>query len=850
MTNYDPIINRILLPKNDKSLNRISLQVQKQYKNLELSTLDNFSDYNFVKLTKLVSNHIDNNIPLEKLIPLTLPVISHHLSQIKPMINFGGIDKIPINLMSFVFMSSGIGKDRAVSFVNKAFDSFDKKIETVKTKKLDRIAMSFLQDNVKQFSYLTNSQKNKVLYDFKKKNPQFSCQKISEDLIIDGSSTTSGFINLVENSQLQGGIVSILETELISKLNNNSHHFKELISLVGKTFDKGSAIKKELKTNKNGRIIKNQYTSLLCFSAPNNLWDDKVVNFFRENYNNILARRGLFTFLDRNSQSYIDYQNSKKEYNVNTSVEDILQSTLDLLSNYDDYDLELSQSGKDYFEIIKNYNKQLATLITYGYNLSNPKLALKSFSIENHIGAKPYLILRIAGIISLMESQISISKETLQLATLIMETISKDIFEYSIQLNSSSVDKLIYDILDNKINLDYKINVSSQFLIKHKYFNNNEILDSDFMLNNVIPKLNFYLIGKAIFFFNDKDHSIDIYRLSKNNKKQDFLFSNYDNKTPLAINTLQDIKGKKKFNGIVDNQTNKLIIDLNWFSDDDNIHSWLSMHTHYIDKQQGIVILPLDFYIPKKYYNKALNWFLHHLSKSEFKLKSNYVEYDFDNSNFELFNSGFTIFTSGYILNFMSIIQNYNYNVDYFTNLIYEIMTGNPLDLDLAPNPKLKIIDDDFNYIDNDYIFDNTISTKSDNQTLQTVKLNGIYQKIKSKQFDFTTEPSYHLLIGLVNMTKQLILLQIDKSYYQYQILNPILFENNVDSEMVTIISKSIINFCILNKDSINEILDIPIEMLKSLSISELNKEMLNTPPLATDNNDNILSTIIIPKFE
>jgi hypothetical protein len=826
------------------------MQVQKQYKNLELSTIDDFSNYNFIKLMGVVSNHIDNNIPIEKLIPLSLPVISHHLSQIKPMINFGGIDKLPINLMSFVFMSSGIGKDRAVSFINKAFADFDKRVEDPKTENLDRIAMSFLQDKVKQFSYLTNSQKQQVLSEFKKKNPQFSTLKIGEDLIIDGSSTTSGFINLVDNSQLQGGIVSILETELISKLNNNSHHFRELIGLVGKTFDKGYAVKKELKSNKNGKIIKNQYTSLLCFSAPNNLWNDKVVNFFHENYNNILSRRSLFTFLDRNSQQYIDYQNSKQEYAVNTSVEDILQPTLDLLSNYDDYELKLSQSGKDYFEIIKNYNQQLATLITYGYNLSNPKLALKSISIENHIEAKPYLILRIAGILSLMESQMFISKKTLQLATLIMENISKDMFEYSIQLNSSGVDKLIYDILDNKINLDYKINMSSQFLIKHKYFNNHEILDNDFMLNNVIPKLNFYLIGKAIFFFNDKDHSIDIYRLSKNNEKQDFVFSNYDNKTPLSIDTLQDIKGKKKFNGIVDNQTNKLIIDLNWFSADDKIHSWLSMHTHYIDKQQGIVILPLDFYIPKKLYNKALNWFLHHLSKSEFKLKSNYVEYDFDNSNFELHDNSFTTFTSGYILNFMAIIQNYNYHVDYFINLIYEIMTGNQLDLNLAPNPKLKIIDDDFNYLDNDYIFDNTTSTKSEHQTLQVVKLNGIYQKIKSKQFDFMTEPSYHLLIGLVNMTKQLILLQVDKSYYHSQILNPILLENNVDTEMVTIISKSIMNFCIDNKSSIHEILDIPIEMLKSLPISELNKEMLNSPPPNLNIDDNILSTITIPKFE
>ena len=69
-------------------------------------------------------------------------------------------------------------------------------------------------------------------------------------------------------------------------------------------------------------------------------------------------------------------------------------------------------------------------------------------------------------------------------------------------------------------------------------------------------------------------------------------------------------------------------------------------------------------------------------------------------------------------------------------------------------------------------------------------------------------------------MTKQLILLQVDKSYYHSQILNPILLENNVDTEMVTIISKSIMNFCIDNKSSIHEILDIPIEMLKSLPIS------------------------------
>ena len=338
--------------------------------------------------------------------------------------------------------------------------------------------------------------------------------------------------------------------------------------------------------------------------------------------------------------------------------------------------------------------------------------------------------------------------------------------------------------------------------------------------------------------------------MSINSKKQDFVFSNYDNKTPLSIDTLQDIKGKKKFNGIVDNQTNKLIIDLNWFSADDKIHSWLSMHTHYIDKQQGIVILPLDIYISQKSYNKALNWFLHHLSESEFKLKSNYVEYDFDISNFDLLDIDFTKFISGYILNFVALSQNYNNSVDYFTNLIYEIMTGNQLDLNLAPNPKLKIIDDDFNYLDNDYIFDNTTSTKSEHQTLQVVKLNGIYQKIKSKQFDFMTEPSYHLLIGLVNMTKQLILLQVDKSYYHSQILNPILLENNVDTEMVTIISKSIMNFCIDNKSSIHEILDIPIEMLKSLPISELNKEMLNSPPPNLNIDDNILSTITIPKFE
>jgi len=198
----------------------------------------------------------------------------------------------------------------------------------------------------------------------------------------------------------------------------------------------------------------------------------------------------------------------------------------------------------------------------------------------------------------------------------------------------------------------------------------------------------------------------------------------------------------------------------------------------------------------------------------------------------------------------VALNQNYNNSVDYFTKLIYEIMTGNPLDLDLLPDPKIKIIDDDFNYLDNDYIFDNATSTKSEHQTVQAVKLNDIYQKIKSKHFDFTAEPSYHLLIGLVNMTKRLILLQVDKSYYHSQILNPILLENNVNTEMVTIISKSIIHFCINNKSSIHEILDIPIEMLKSLPISELNKEMLNSssPKLIID--DNILSTITIPKFE
>lgn len=376
-------------------------------------------------------------------LPMKMQLVAHYFcvwaSQFRKPIVYDG-NRIPINSIAFLFSYSGSGKDTTKTAIcDKIFgESFSYIGSMLKIQNEEQAELKMQVEGAK------NSAK------FIKPIPPLEI----------GISTPEGLLKSIENlNEFNFGSLNLISSEFMSEFATNAANMPNLLSHLAELYDVGKKTSKQLKDKTNEvREIKETAVSALFISSFDLLQDIAVKRRLTSEFKTKFARRSSVTF-NR------DKEQAKKITDLSAFVKSRLetqQKDNEDLSSYSEYfrnltinmlqdtrlELNIDLEAQELLVIYKEYCAEL------GQTFDN----IDNLFVDLNVTNRFFQALKLAGALSLVNQEQSITKKCLVSAINTIEMINEDYPKFQNELNKDAFE-IIMDYCHMKDEAEIEIPV-------------------------------------------------------------------------------------------------------------------------------------------------------------------------------------------------------------------------------------------------------------------------------------------------------------------------------------------------------------------------------------------------------
>ena len=335
------------------------------------------SAFAFDKFLKYAQINTQGKMLNTTLSALSLPIFAHALSNLRFHIELNNENgektvKIPFNMMSLVFASSGIGKDRTkdftfnlvkktkdiTRFINLLTDLKNATLEYFAHKKVDH---TFDKKSGDLIGFDPETHIDNVVQNILART-SYKTEDPFKDYIMSSGSTPEGITNVASKiSKLPLGSFMVIENEYLSAMNNSSgkQNLEGVVRIFAKAYDKGDIDRKYIKdqinreeTIEDGSVRMN----MLLFSSPAGLEKPQNIDTITEQLTNMTGRRGLF--------AKITYSNTEEvQDKVNNHKISVQKYWTELSQTHLEMDLKKArQNSQNYINLLSTNTDEVLKL--------------------------------------------------------------------------------------------------------------------------------------------------------------------------------------------------------------------------------------------------------------------------------------------------------------------------------------------------------------------------------------------------------------------------------------------------------------------------------------------------------
>lgn len=399
----------------------------------ELSKYNVFNGEIPIAISELAKTIPVSTIPSKMKNAMAVSELVTFASQFRRPIQHWNGSAVPINAITFILASSGVGKDFASQSIRKAFKSAYTILEDSRKEAAQKKA---IKDATKDG--VENPRDPKVIRKYyREPNPIFVAP-----------STTEGLIqHLNDLSESPVGAGAVFANELGSEL-SQSPVMGQIIQLLAETYDVGSKAVKVLKNRENqSKEVQGMPVSALLIGAPANiLYDEKVKAIFKMEFTTKLSRRSMVCFNNTHTkppdfssspdpiQALIDHDLHLERQAVDAyTVLDL--ATKDLCLHHlplAGIPLTVDEDVEKLFLLYKNYNYYRAELLP-------PELPMSKLT-RLHLQWKA---LKLAGAIAMFAMNESITLDDYTQAISFLETLDDDLQDFERELEKEKYELFV-----------------------------------------------------------------------------------------------------------------------------------------------------------------------------------------------------------------------------------------------------------------------------------------------------------------------------------------------------------------------------------------------------------------------
>lgn len=323
---------------------------------------------------------------------------------------------IPVNFISMLLAESGANKDRTVKSIRAALFRGYKVIESQRLILAKQLAIEKATNENRE-----NPEAFEVYKEFYKKPAALFAAMTNSAAYLD---------HLADMEELPLGAGYLYTGELGSEMETNPDMVPS-VRVMSEIYDVGYKEAKPLKSKESQtpEIQNLAVSALLIGSHENILFEEKIKNIFKKEYNTKLARRTFFTFTPEKVnppvftgtnqeiiKKMLKFERDREDKAILARDEINEQAAKIAVFNIkNSHDLTLDDDARDIYDIYMRYNNELAQTI--------PKIHPISVLVRKHCQWKA---LKLAGAIAIYSCRESITKQDLVHAISYVEMISGD----------------------------------------------------------------------------------------------------------------------------------------------------------------------------------------------------------------------------------------------------------------------------------------------------------------------------------------------------------------------------------------------------------------------------------------